>query len=625
MQLPVFFTIFTPFKQIPVFLLSHPAIDIKQLITNILTLKSLPDLNHTLARYFKILLFLFFTINSGCAFASLVAEHRANVSVFQQIKSIPLKGRVAFANNIYKSTLRKVSPKVAMSNLDSLSAIAVSLNDKLLECSVFEMRADYYSVNHGFNAISTSWYQKAIDFATNNNLLFERGFYLYRIGIYYFIYTHNSSACQYFLRAQEIFNQIGYNHIPAISTYLAQIANFYYALGDYDTARENLVTALHYVPAASRENINIINTIGLIYRNKSQFPQALAYFNSALKMAVAARDTNWIGIAGGNIGAVYFLQDHYQKALPYIEADYQTSLKYKDPVNGVIALLRLIKINIAGNNFNQTKKQLQFAEVLLKKCPYDVLALWTNYYDLQAQYYELIGQPATAITYRKIFEQHKDSLAKRDNLTSVERVKLRWETDQRVAELNKLKADSKIKSIEMNAGIAVIILLIIISILLYNRQRLNSKKDKELLLAEKRIVDEQLKSANAALQLYTENILRKNILIEQFKLEIANLDKPGKAITDAGNLEKLLQARIMTDDNWNDFKNLFSKVYPGFFVNLNKSYPNLSTTDTRILTLIKLGLSNTEMSNMLGITIDGIKKSKQRLRKKIGMDAIDHI
>ena len=145
------------------------------------------------------------------------------------------------------------------------------------------------------------------------------------------------------------------------------------------------------------------------------------------------------------------------------------------------------------------------------------------------------------------------------------------------------------------------------------------------MLAEKRIVDEQLKSADAALQLYTENLLRKNILIEQFKLEIANLHKPGKAITDAGNLEKLLQAHIMTDDNWNDFKNLFSKVYPGFFINLNKSYPNLSTTDTRILTLIKLGLNNTEMSNMLGITIDGIKKSKQRLRKKISIDIIDHI
>jgi DNA-binding CsgD family transcriptional regulator len=34
--------------------------------------------------------------------------------------------------------------------------------------------------------------------------------------------------------------------------------------------------------------------------------------------------------------------------------------------------------------------------------------------------------------------------------------------------------------------------------------------------------------------------------------------------------------------------------------------------------LMKLGLNNAEMANMLGITVEGIKKAKQRLRKKMG-------
>jgi DNA-binding CsgD family transcriptional regulator len=81
----------------------------------------------------------------------------------------------------------------------------------------------------------------------------------------------------------------------------------------------------------------------------------------------------------------------------------------------------------------------------------------------------------------------------------------------------------------------------------------------------------------------------------------------------------------MTDENWNDFKKLFSNVYPGFFINLSKGYPQLSAADTRLLALVKLGLNNAEMANMLGITVEGIKKAKQRLRKKINIDAINDI
>jgi DNA-binding CsgD family transcriptional regulator len=66
-------------------------------------------------------------------------------------------------------------------------------------------------------------------------------------------------------------------------------------------------------------------------------------------------------------------------------------------------------------------------------------------------------------------------------------------------------------------------------------------------------------------------------------------------------------------------------VYPGFFVNLSKNYPFLSAADTRLLALIKLGLNNPEMANMLGITIDGIIKAKQRLRKKLDISLISDI
>lgn len=554
-------------------------------------------------------------------YSCYAAADTSHQSVFEQVTHIPANKRVPFADILYKSTFRKTDSATAMRNLDSLTVIAQSINDISLECAVYDMRADYFSVNRKLNKLSTGYYKKAVQFAKDNKLLFETGLYLHNLGKYYFIYKQYADACQSYLRSEEIFNQVGYDNIPAISIYQSEVANLYYLVGDYDNAKSYLEIALKYAPRG-RDKINIINTIALIYRNYRQFPQALNGFNQALNLAIANKDTAWIGIARGNIGSVYFLQKQYDKARPYIETDYKTSIAYGEPVNGAIALLRLVKIDIDRKNTARAGMELNTVNKLLTGSNEDVLGLTADYYDLKSQLDEQLGRIQESIAYRKQFEAVKDSLAKRDNVAAVERVKLRWEMDKRVTQLNKLKNDEKVQLIEKNAIGAVLILLIIISILLYNRQRLKSKKDKELLLAEKRIVDEELKSAGTALQRFTENLRQKNVLIENFKIEIDRLSTRSAGNANAGNLEQLLQAHIMTDEHWGDFKKLFSKVYPGFFVNLSRNYPQLSATDTRLLALIKLGLNNTEMANMLGITVEGIKKAKQRLRKKIDIGIV---
>jgi DNA-binding CsgD family transcriptional regulator len=285
----------------------------------------------------------------------------------------------------------------------------------------------------------------------------------------------------------------------------------------------------------------------------------------------------------------------------------------------------LIKINIDTKKYYTAYRQLDTVQLLIKNTPEDVLGLLANYSDLKSQLDEQTGHLKQSLAGRKLYEFYKDSILKRDNNTAVERVKLRYEIDQRINQQNRFESNEKIHRLELSAGIAMLILLMVISMLVYNRQRLKSKKDKELLIAEKEVVDERLKNAGIALHRFTENLRQKNALIENFKNEVDRLDKQSVIRKNAGNLESLLQAHIMTDDNWNDFKKLFSKVYPGFFVTLSKYHPHLSSTDTRILALIKLGLKNTEMANMLGITVEGIKKAKQRLRKKIDIQTINEI
>jgi hypothetical protein len=81
------------------------------------------------------------------------------------------------------------------------------------------------------------------------------------------------------------------------------------------------------------------------------------------------------------------------------------------------------------------------------------MGIWVNYYDLESQLYERQGQATQSIVYRKKFEQDKDSMVKRDNVAAVERLKLQYEIDKHNAQVGQLKADAKIQSVEINAGI----------------------------------------------------------------------------------------------------------------------------------------------------------------------------
>ncbi len=546
-----------------------------------------------------------------------LAKNQTNI--FKSVSSLPISQRIDKAQGIYKINCRKASEAEAMNMLDSLTSQARDLGDQQLECAVYEMRADYYSVNYGFNPKGIYYYSQAIYYAQRHQLKLEEGLYLHRKALYYALFKRNTAACQYFLDAQEIFSKIGFDKVPNIASYLWDFAAFYYSIGDYDDCKIYLTRALKYDIPKVRDKINMTNTIGLVYRNYEKYSQALAIFNQALNMAIAGKDTVWIGIANGNIGSVYFMQKQYARALPYLLTDYTVSLKYRETLNAAIALLRLAHISLETNQLKQARLQITVIDTLLRQQKTNVLKYQTDLHKIKAIYYERTGNLKQALIFREKYETAKDSLIKQDNIAAVDRVSLQWEKDKHLIQLNQIKANAQVAATEMTFIIGLLGILLIASVIIYRRRILRVKKDKEILLSQKSNVDEDLKNATAALIIYTKSLRNKNELIEQFRKKVEQLQANAHNEVEVEKLNNLVQTHIMTDETWNEFKKLFGKVHTKFFYNLSAKYPKISVTDTRLLSLIKLGLNNREMANMLGITVEGIKKAKQRLRKKMNL------
>ena len=89
--------------------------------------------------------------------------------------------------------------------------------------------------------------------------------------------------------------------------------------------------------------------------------------------------------------------------------------------------------------------------------------------------------------------------------------------------------------------------------------------------------------------------------------------------TNPHRLENMFKHVQNSEKDWEEFRIRFERVDADFIKNLQNKYPQLSNTDIRICSLIKLNLSSKEIGNMLNITSDSVNKSRYRIRKKLDL------
>jgi len=82
----------------------------------------------------------------------------------------------------------------------------------------------------------------------------------------------------------------------------------------------------------------------------------------------------------------------------------------------------------------------------------------------------------------------------------------------------------------------------------------------------------------------------------------------------------LYNRQILTPADWSAFKIYFEKAFPGYLLRLRDSYSSMTPAEERIFLLTKLNLTRTEAASMLGISVDSVKKTRLRLRKRLGLN-----
>lgn len=428
-------------------------------------------------------------------------------------------------------------------------------------------------------------------------------------GGFYFTDAMYVPAFEYMLKAQNVFDQNDTVKYQYLFRYADALAGCYYRFGEYKEAIRYLKKTLS-LPLWWRTLIyfpSIDNTLALCYQHLKQYDSAAVWYHQSYNAAAAFKDSFYMALANGNLGATYYVQQKYDEALPLVEADYIASTRAGETGSAINAALILASIYINKDQLALAQKYMDLSrQFVFSNRDVNQLKKW---YENLFQLSKVNGDSRNTALYADSLLFYKDSVTALNDKKAYNQAVLKIETEKHLNEISQLEGKRKEQIILRNSLLIGLVLLAIIGFLWVNRQLLKRNKENEL-------AQQQLRFAEQELISYTKQLKEKTEVLEQLHREVR---KENTSLERTENLNRLLDATILTEDDWKKFRQLFEKVYPGFFIHLKEKIPDLSAADTRLLALTKLQLPLKDMASMLGVTYDAVKKAKQRLRKKINL------
>lgn len=234
-----------------------------------------------------------------------------------------------------------------------------------------------------------------------------------------------------------------------------------------------------------------------------------------------------------------------------------------------------------------------------------------------AKAYMELGDRINHNTHLLNYYTFKDSISSVQNVKALAYYQTLYETEKRDLEI--IKQDSEIKQLESDKviengkkniryTILISALLLMAGVAYYLLDRAKRKR---------KIIAEQLMRSKKDLNDFTKQLLAKSKEQDVLKKEFDSLKSLYGEKEELVELQELADSKILTNEDWDNFKLKFKSVYAHFFINFKNQGFKFSDSEERLVALEKLSLKTNEIANMLGISPDSVHTARYRLRKKL--------
>lgn len=476
------------------------------------------------------------------------------------------------------------------------------------------------------NDKSQYYYTKAIRHATEAQLKSLEIWATLSYAGYLYNYRQMTKALPVFLAAIDKIEKTDTNQLISPAESFTKIGFYMDTIGDDSEAISYLKKAKEYTKPNTSEYAAILDNLGMSYFKKGDLKNAEKNIRQSSTLSKSIGDQLRYAKTLGNLAQIYERNKDHKTAIQLVLEDIRISTETKSEKNLMYAYTLLTRLYIANNQIDEAKVTVKKAcEIATSKSYFkinelDILKLRLTILQNESREHEELG-------IRRRIEILEDSLNKTDGVLPLNQAN--WLMQKRKYQQNIASTNQKFatESFWKNV-IFAIASLVLLGVLFVFFKAKNQEKKKRVLMEEKIVdyensklnIERKLLDANRTLDSQIDFLKEKNIQIQKLYGEIENIKESKSSFKDNDRvkLDDLLQSHLMTEENWRNFKNEFQREHFEFYDSLIENFSEITDSNLRIILLQKLGFTNSEISGLLGITIDAVKKSKQRLKRKLG-------
>ena len=435
-----------------------------------------------------------------------------------------------------------------------------------------------------------------------------------------------AKSAEYRYKALGLYEQLGDS--SNVNLVKIDLGDNFYDQEDFTKAIECYNTAQRYFLSVG-DSVNIAGAhacLASVYQQMKDIPNALYHAKASVAIQRILKDESGLPESLNSLAVTYMRNKEWERAVPFLKEAFYYIEKSNDakelpPIlhNIGVCQSELGHLDSAEATF---KKSIDISDKSGQRS--GVLNTYKSLYKLSKKKKDF----EAAADYLMTIMNLKDSLYDSEKTKIINELSVNYETEKKEEQITDLNQNTKIAEQRKKILIIGITLfsLLAFMVVLYLVSR--NRKNKQLFEARSRIHEQELSSVKRELEInkirlqdFTQNLISKTTLIEELEAKL-RAGSYTQSMTDDqfhSYVDEFSKMKLMTETDWNQFRLYFDSVYPGLIQKVTTSFNQITSAELRLFLLIKLSIGNKEISAMLAISPDSVKKTRYRLKKKLNL------
>jgi two-component system NarL family sensor kinase len=485
-------------------------------------------------------------------------------SLEKMIASAPDSDKVSYMTEI-AIRLFKSDPEKAKQYAHRGMQLAVSLHNYEKEAKLLNLIGVIHSFQGNYDS-AASYYFHEMEIGKKHDDKTIMAKSLANLGLNCFYKTNYDSALYYDLKALSLQEEM--HDSMNIANSMSNIGNLYYRMESNDKAIQYLEAGLKIFEHLDHQTgiANTLNSLAAVYDDLGKTSKAIELYERSLKIKEELNDQFGIANTLNNLAGMYSSEGDHVRALE----GYKKVLEIKTELDDKAGIaMELFNISLELKSLDKNNEAIRFAlqaynlsgEIGDRLIQRNVSEKLSSLYFSQNNFQK-------AYEYHKIFKEISDSIINESKTKQVAEMEAKYQSEKKEKENAMLTANVESKEkqlltekIKTYILIVVLVFIVIISFLLYNRNKLKQKK----ILNEEMLKQEKLRVQSMIMAQEEE---RKHLAGELHDglgqvLSAARLNVESLTLKNNGHAEPLLANTInLIDHSFTELRNISHRMMP---------------------------------------------------------------